>query len=380
MESYGGGGGGTRTSASSRRPCTSVPSQRPYTSAVASRAGSGAFAYDGMRATSLSTSTANLTRSLRKAVSFAHNKPPPSSADGPPPRRSLSSKEIGAASTEALLMSPHRRSTCPWEPTTRRRRSTGTVDVAGGAGKGSSSASGALLREIMAPRRKEEPEKEEAAHRARMLTARLLQWRFANARMEKAMARATSAAENKLFYTWLRVAELRNIQAAKRIVAQRRRQKLKLARLLRPQLPLLASWEPLAKPHADATADLGRVLSAACTSVPLAAGARADMDALHETMFSCVGTVNEIEAITDMFYATAGATSGALGELARTIQQEMECLEEATRLSSIVTGLQMQEVSLRANLMQAKQRIDPGPRLGRRRPATPALATSGWCF
>jgi hypothetical protein len=37
----------------------------------------------------------------------------------------------------------------------------------------------------------------------------------------------------------------------------------------------------------------------------------------------------------------AGATSGALGELARTIQQEVECLEEATRLSSIVTGLQV---------------------------------------
>lgn len=179
--------------------------------------------------------------------------------------------------------------------------------------------------------------------------------------------RAGACMQNKLFYTWLRVAELRSIQAAKRIVAQRRRQKLKLARLLRPQLPLLASWEPLAKAHADATADLGRVLSAACTSVPLAAGARADMDALHESMFSCVGTVNEIEAITDMFYATvrtvtlhtqamcelrssrsvadvnlqAGATSGALGELVRTIQQEKECLEEATRLSSIVTGLQV---------------------------------------
>ncbi|EER91952.1 QWRF motif-containing protein 7 [Sorghum bicolor] len=388
MESY--GGGGTRTSASSRRPCTSASPRRPSTAAAASRAGSGAFAYDGMRATPLSTSTANFTRSLRKAVSFAHNhkKPPPSAADAPapPPRRALSSKENSAASTtEAVLMSPHRRSmpepgaaaSGPWEPTTRRRRSTGTVDEAAGAGKGSSSSSGALLRETMSPRRKEEPEKDEAAHRARMLTARLLQWRFANARMEKAMARATSAAENKLFYTWLRVAELRNIQAAKRIVAQRRRQKLKLARLLRPQLPLLASWEPLAKPHADATADLGRVLSAACTGVPLAAGARADdMDALHETMFSCVGTVNEIEAITDTFYATAGATSGALEELARTIQQEMECLEEATRLSSIVTGLQMQEVSLRANLMQAKQRIG----LGRGPAATPALATSGWCF
>jgi hypothetical protein len=67
---------------------------------------------------------------------------------------------------------------------------TTTTDDAG-AGKGASGA----LREMMVPRRKEEPEKEEAAHRVRMLTTRLLQWRFANARMEKAMARATSAAE-----------------------------------------------------------------------------------------------------------------------------------------------------------------------------------------
>uniref|UniRef100_A0A0A9GW93 Uncharacterized protein n=1 Tax=Arundo donax TaxID=35708 RepID=A0A0A9GW93_ARUDO len=94
-------------------------------------------------------------------------------------------------------------------------------------------------------------------------------------------------------------------------------------------------------------------------------------------MFSCVGTVNEIEAITDMFYSTAGATSGTLGELARTIQEEQECLEEATRLAGIVTGLQMQEVSLRANLIQANQRqLD----LGLGRGVIQTLATSGWCF
>lgn len=388
MESYGGGGGNPRprASASSWRPCTAA--------ATASRAGSGAFVYDGMRAMPLSTSTANFTRSLRKAASFAHNKKPLPSADAPPPRRSLSSKEnrrsAGAASTEgaeAPLMSPRRpmpepgpgaAARGPLEPAIRRRRSAGAAAATddAGAGRGPSGA----LREILAPRtrRKEEPEKEEAAHRARMLTARLLQWRFANARMEKAMARATSAAENKLFYTWLRVAELRNIQAAKRIVAQRRRQKLKLARLLRPHLPLLASWESLARPHDDAAADLGRVLSAACTSVPLADGARADAESLREAMLSCEGTANEIQAITDMFHATAVATSGALGELARTIQQEMECLQEATRLSSIVTSLQMQEVSLRANLMQARQRLGQlglGPAV-----VAPALATSGWCF
>ncbi|KAF8728068.1 hypothetical protein HU200_018645 [Digitaria exilis] len=377
MESYGGVSPRPRTSTSSRRPCMS---------ATPSRAGSGAFVYDGMRAMPLSTSAANFTRSLRKAASFAHKKPPPSS-DAPPPRRALSSKENTSSSNAgeaSTMMSPRRSmpepgaaSRGPWEPTSRRRRSASaaaaTTDDAG-AGK----ASGAALREmLLSPaRRKEEAEKEEAAHTARMLTARLLQWRFANARMEKAMARATSAAENKLFYTWLRVAELRNIQAAKRIVAQRRRQKLKLARLLRPQLPLLASWEHLSKPNADATAGLASVLSTACTNLPLAAGAQADVESMREAVSSCVGTVDEIEAVIDMFYATAGATSGTLGELARTIQQEVECLEEATRLSSIVTGLQMKEVSLRANLIQAKQRLHLGPAAA----VAPAFATSGWCF
>jgi hypothetical protein len=97
------------------------------------------------------------------------------------------------------------------------------------------------------------------------------------------------------------VAELRNIQAAKRIVAQRRRQKLKLARLLRPQLPLLASWEPLSK--------LGRVLATACTGLPLAAGAQADSESLREAVSSCAGTVDEIEAIIGTFRATVRAGS-----------------------------------------------------------------------
>ena len=81
--------------------------------------------------------------------------------------------------------------------------------------------------------------------------------------------------QSKLLYVWRRVAELRNIHTAKRIVAQRWRQKVKLGRLLRPQLPLLAAWETLGGPHSDAVADLGRVLSAASTSLPLSDGARA---------------------------------------------------------------------------------------------------------
>lgn len=367
------------------RPQTASARRLGRSSSSASRAGAGAFAYDGMRAAPL-FSSANFARSLRKAASFGHKKPSAGDADAAaqPPRRALSSKDqntVHGADAGAVTLSPRRSPPepgvgarqGPWEPT-RRRRSTGGPSPDETPGN---KVSASALRDMMM-RKREGSEKEETVHRARVLAARLLQWRFANARMEKAVARATSAAENKLFYTWLRVAELRNIHAAKRIVAQRRRQKLKLERLLRPQLPLLASWESLDEPHADAVSDLAGVLSAACTSLPLTAGAQVDMESLHENMFACVGTVTEIEANADMFYATAGATSGALGELARTLRQEVEGLEEAMRLSRVVTRLQMQEVSLRTNLVQAKQKRDHDMGVAFVAPAT--AASGAWCY
>ncbi|KAM3409669.1 hypothetical protein ACQJBY_002132 [Aegilops geniculata] len=367
------------------RPQTASARRLGRSSSSASRAGAGAFAYDGMRAAPL-FSSANFARSLRKATSFGHKKKPSAGdadAAAQPPRRALSSKDqntVHGADAGAVTLSPRRSPPQPgvgarqgpWEPTRRRRSTGGASPDETPADKVSASA----LRDMMM-RKREGSDKEETVHRARVLATRLLQWRFANARMEKAAARATSAAENKLFYTWLRVAELRNIHAAKRIVAQRRRQKLKLERLLRPQLPLLAPWESLDKPHADAVSDLAGALSASCTPLPVTAGAQVDMESLREIMFACVGTVTEIEANADTFYATAGATSGALGELARTIRQEVEGLEEAMRLSRVVTRLQMQEASLRTNLVQAKQKRDHNMGVAF---VAPATAASGWCY
>lgn len=182
-------GGGTP------RPLTAAsPRCLARSPSAASRAGAGAFVYDGMRSAPLFSST-NFARSLRKAASFSYRKP--SADDAAPPRRALSSKEntfhsdvlgpdAALASLRRSLPEPGVVSRGPWEPA-RRRRSTGGSSEDAGRGSG-------VLREMMT-RKKEEPEREEAAHRARVLTARLLQWRFANARMEKAVARATSLAE-----------------------------------------------------------------------------------------------------------------------------------------------------------------------------------------
>ncbi|XP_047079804.1 QWRF motif-containing protein 7-like [Lolium rigidum] len=282
-------------------------------------------------------STANFVRSLRKAASFGYTK---TGAAGVVDAVGTTRRHGANA---AVTSSPCRSSPQPGYAT-RRRRSTGEPEDVG--------------RRSVVPRKMatttRSSREEDAAHRARVLAARLLQWRFTNARLEKAMARATSAAQKKLFYVCLRVAELRNIHAAKMIVAQRWRLKVKLGRLLRTQLPLLGTWEPVGESHASSVAELGRVLSAAAASLSLTDGAQVRLELLHETMLACLRAMDEIEANAAMFYATGGVTSSAAGELASTIRQEIAGLDEAMRLSRIVTTFLVQEVSLRADLIQAK--------------------------
>ena len=193
MESIGGGGGG----GSIPKPQTASSRRLGRSSSSASRAGAGAFAYDGMRTAPL-FSPANFARSLRKAASFGNKKASAGDVDAaaPPLRRALSSKDqntVHAAEAGTVMLSPRRSVPEPSvDAATRRRRSTGGTSLEEASGRGSSAGA---LRETMARKTKEGAEKEEAGHQARVLAARLLQWRFANARMEKAVARATSAAE-----------------------------------------------------------------------------------------------------------------------------------------------------------------------------------------
>ncbi|XBJ24025.1 hypothetical protein VPH35_001994 [Triticum aestivum] len=240
-------------------------------------------------------STANFVRSLRKAASFGYRKPSAGVVDAAGTMR--------RRSADTVVMSPCRASLRGVPGISRR----GVGGAPGSRRLPRASAEGRACR----------------GRRRRRLRRRT--WRTGRA---------------KLLYVWRRVAELRNIHTAKRIVAQRWRQKVKLGRLLRPQLPLLAAWETLGGPHSDAVADLGRVLSAASTSLPLSDGARANLELLHETMLACARTVDEIKARADMFYATGSVTSSSVDELARTMQEELAGLEEVMRLCKIVTNLQ----------------------------------------
>ncbi|OAY65914.1 QWRF motif-containing protein 7 [Ananas comosus] len=136
-------------------------------------------------------------------------------------------------------------------------------------------------------------------------------------------------------------------------MVQRRRQKMKLMRILNLQVQLLVRWEPLAKQHNEAVAVLGRVLGTACISLPLVEGAQANMVSLHRYFRESMGIMKDVEANTKTFYSKAETTNSILRELEEMILLEIEGLQQLVKLSKVITTLEMHELSLRAHLIQA---------------------------
>ncbi|PKA59583.1 hypothetical protein AXF42_Ash018050 [Apostasia shenzhenica] len=209
--------------------------------------------------------------------------------------------------------------------------------------------------------RKEEAWREEAAHVVRVMAVRLMQWRFVNARAQAAMAAAMATTQKKLFFGWLKIYELRNIIASRRILIQRRQHKLKVIKVLNPQINLLNMWELLAKRHIEAMASLAGVMQATCLPIPLLDGAQANLVTVQKHFCISMDILLAIEAGIKAFYSQAEQLKSSLCELVEVIKREVACLEELRSTNSLIYSLEMHEISLRANQIQAKEEEAESP-------------------
>ncbi|KNA17827.1 hypothetical protein SOVF_076460 [Spinacia oleracea] len=114
---------------------------------------------------------------------------------------------------------------------------------------------------------------EEEFHQYKIMHNRLLQWRFANAKAEAAMANVKSKAEGRVFGVWLKLYKTRYAIAEKRMKVERLKQKVKFLEILCPQIELLNEWEKLEKKNCESVGRVTRKLSAYSTKLPLVDGA-----------------------------------------------------------------------------------------------------------
>lgn len=257
-----------------------------------------------------SDSRPGLSKENRRCLPAPHPKsrPPPPSAwalsPGRSPPRGAEHDSSVRNKAKGRLPAWARSPTWTYAITSQNQARQEPVAASGGKRGGDGGGVLGLFR-----KRKEAVPADEEWHQLRLLSSRLVQWRFANAMAEEAaeasqrnadVRRLTSflnlqqftqyrlqcqprskanlpaqILQEKLFDVWLGVYELRNLVAAKRILVQRRKQKMKLFQILQPQAHLLSHWEPHAKKHIEAVAILVRLLGTACLSLPLVEGTQA---------------------------------------------------------------------------------------------------------
>ncbi|WOL10177.1 QWRF motif-containing protein 7 [Canna indica] len=195
---------------------------------------------------------------------------------------------------------------------------------------------------------------EEEKHQLRMLSSRLIQWRFANARVAAAVGEARRDTQEELLQIWLKNYELRNLVAAKKILIRRQMHRMRLVQILDPQVELLNQWEPHAKRHFEGVAILGRLLGFVCLLLPLVEGAQANMVSVHQYIHSAMNTMKGIADTGEVLYSKAENIAAVLNELLMIIQLEIEGSKELMQMLERIPISQMHQVSIGTELNQAR--------------------------
>ncbi|GAB2265437.1 hypothetical protein Dimus_000492 [Dionaea muscipula] len=195
----------------------------------------------------------------------------------------------------------------------------------------------------------------EEFHQYRILYNRLIQWRFANARADAAMATLKLKAEEKVLCVWLRVYKITCKLVEKRMIVQRLRQKIKLLEIICPEIELLNEWEKLEKRNLEALGRVTRKLSAISTKLPLVHGAKLDAVSLYDAMSLAMEVMECVEESIVKFIFQAERACCLLRELVSIIAKHDQCYQELDKAIAHVTFLEAEEKSIRTYLIQANK-------------------------
>ncbi|CAJ1975513.1 unnamed protein product [Sphenostylis stenocarpa] len=198
----------------------------------------------------------------------------------------------------------------------------------------------------------------EDAHQLRLLYNRYLQWRFANARAEAVLYIQNAIVEKTLYNVWITTLSLWESVIRKRINLQQLKIDLKLNSVLNDQLmTYLDDWAVLESDHIDALTGAVEDMGAGTLRLPVTGGAIADIEHLKVAIYQAVDVMQAMgSAICSLLSRVEGMNS-LISEVAVIVVQEKTMLDECEMLLASVAAMQVEESSLRTNLMQIKQAL-----------------------
>ncbi|XP_061365119.1 AUGMIN subunit 8-like [Gastrolobium bilobum] len=197
----------------------------------------------------------------------------------------------------------------------------------------------------------------EDAHQLRLLYNRYLQWRFANARAEAILHIQNAIVKKTLYNVWITTLSLWESVIRKRINLQQLKLELKLNSVLNDQMTYLDDWAVLERDHVDALSGAVEDLEASTLRLPVTGGATADIEHLKVAICQAVGVMQAMGSAICTLLSQLEGMNGLISEVAVVAAQEKAMLDECEMLLASVAAMQVEESSLRTQLMQIKQAL-----------------------
>ncbi|XP_073011170.1 AUGMIN subunit 8-like [Typha latifolia] len=195
----------------------------------------------------------------------------------------------------------------------------------------------------------------EDAHQLRLLCNRDMQWHFLNALADETLSTQKMRSEGILHNMWSTISRLRDSVLMKRIDVQHFRQEVKLNTILKEQIDYLQRWATLEREHSSSLSGAIESLKASILRLPVTGGAMVDMLDLKNAVSSAVDIMQAMGSSICYLLSKVLGTYSLVADLSVVAAKERAMLDECRELFLTIAALQVQESSLRTNLIQLRQ-------------------------
>ncbi|CAH9121219.1 unnamed protein product [Cuscuta epithymum] len=188
----------------------------------------------------------------------------------------------------------------------------------------------------------------------RMMHNRLLQWRYVNAKSDAVNEKISRDAQKKLIYAEESISKLRQSVVQKKIQLQKQKLEMKLASLLHSQIKQLEDWGDMETKYLSSISMTKDSLHSVVCKVPLIQGAKVDPESTSIALQDASDLAASIELMLSSLSTGATGTAEVMKETAEVVIQEKLLLEECLELFKNISRLEIEERSLKCNLIQLR--------------------------
>ncbi|XP_042512372.1 QWRF motif-containing protein 6-like isoform X2 [Macadamia integrifolia] len=193
---------------------------------------------------------------------------------------------------------------------------------------------------------------QEDVHALRLLHNHYLQWRYVNAKAETVMQCQRTATERLLYALWCNISQLHDSVKRKGMELRQLKKERTLSAILEAQMPYLEEWSAIEENYSTSLSGAIKALQDTLLRLPINGNVRVDFREVEEALNSASNVMGIISFHLGSFLPKAERLVRLISELAEVASRERALVEECGDLLTKTHMLQVEESSLRGQLIQ----------------------------